>query len=214
MKIESDGAECKHGLQPATCVLCNGSLERASLERHHGSGGNRSSGRKTPENSETYYGHSWSEWFEMQDAVVSYIGEKAKAGEKATYGELWGALEERLGRDLGNPHYQLPSLLGYVALEGFERTNLVLTALVIYEGRPDQPGDGFFRLAAGLGIFDEKDAPEIGQEWSQMTPAQEVFWETQVAGLFKFFAGSSGTVTKKATVLDSVDGDGGGRGEV
>ena len=139
---------------------------------------------------------------------------EGQGGREATYGELWGALEERLGRDLGNPHYQLPSLLGYVALEGFERTNLVLTALVIYEGRPDQPGDGFFRLAAGLGIFDEKDAPEIGQEWSQMTPAQEVFWETQVAGLFKFFAGSSGTVTKKATVLDSVDGDGGGRGEV
>ncbi len=193
MDVDSDAAECKHGLQPATCVLCNGSLERAASQRRQSGGVTRSSGRKTPENSETYYGHSWSEWFEMQDEVISYIGEKAKAGEKTTYGELWGALEARLGKDLGNPHYQLPSLLGYVALEGFERTNLVLTALVIYEGRPDQPGDGFFRLAAGLGILDEKDAPEVGEDWSQMTPAQRAFWEQQVTDLFKYFENAPGT---------------------
>ncbi len=80
MNVDSDADECKHGLQPTTCVLCNGSLERAALERRQGSIGNRSSGRKTPDNSETYYGHSWSEWFEMQDAVITYIGEVQLSG--------------------------------------------------------------------------------------------------------------------------------------
>jgi hypothetical protein len=177
-------------METAACVLCNGWAERVAVASQPEARKSKST-RKTPETSPTYYGHPWSEWFAMRDAVLTYIGEKARSGKKTTYGELWSAIEARLGKDLGNPHYQLPSLLGYAATEGFEQTNLVVTALVIYEGRPEMPGDGFFKIAAEFGIFDEKDAPEDGREWTEMNPTQRSFWEQQVRDLFALYSSTS-----------------------
>lgn len=83
--------ECKHGLQTATCVLCNGWAERVAARQPEVRAPR--STRKTPETSSTYYGHPWNEWFEMRDAVLAFIGSKARAGQKTTYGELWDAIK-------------------------------------------------------------------------------------------------------------------------
>jgi hypothetical protein len=179
--------DCMHGMLKVSCVFCNGSAERVRVASQEPAAAARSTTRRTPENSPTYFGHRWPEWFQMRDTVLAHIEERARRREKTTYSELWSEMEDRLGKDLGNPLRQLPSLLGWVGVEGFERTHLVITALVVYEDRPDQPGDGFFRLAAELGDFPEEDAPKIGEEWPQMTEKQKGYWEGQVEALFAWY---------------------------
>jgi hypothetical protein len=177
--------ECIHGLAPLTCSIC---LDR-TRPKPVATTRERSlyDGRKTPENSDSYFDHTWPEWFEMRDAGIAYVSELAREARKTRYGELWKEIRNRLGRDIGSHIYQLPMLLEYMSVDFFEDTGLILTALVEYAEGEEKPGDGFFRLAGALGAIPKDQVPEYGTEWVNMTPEQEAFWKSQVEKLFEYF---------------------------
>jgi hypothetical protein len=126
----------------------------------------------------------------MRDAGAAHIISRAGRRRKTYYGELWTAIERQAGEELGNSWRQLPYLLGDIAEHVYDEIGLILTALVIYEGGDEHPGEGFFRLAAEMGALREEDAPPVGDRWEGMTTAQRDFWETQVQSLFARFAGT------------------------
>jgi hypothetical protein len=99
-----------------------------------------------------------------------------------TYGELWAAAEDRLGRRLGSRYRQQPFLLEYIADRTFERKHALITALVVDEGNP-RPGEGFFRLAVARDLLPPEDAPASGEPWTEMTARQRSFWYSQLATL-------------------------------
>jgi hypothetical protein len=137
--------ECIHGLVLETCSICLGHFRPKAVAMSRG----RSSydGRKTPDNSDSYFDQLWPEWFEMRDAGTSYVSDLARKGWKTHYGELWREIGNRLGRDIGNHVYQPPMLLEYMSVDFYEKTGLILTAPVEYAEGKEMPGVGFFRLA-------------------------------------------------------------------
>ena len=182
--------ECIHGLAEGTCSIC---LDR-SRPKPPAVSRERSlyDGRKTPENSDSYFDHTWPEWFEMRDAGIAFVSDVAREGRKTRYGELWKDIRNRLGRDIGSHIYQLPMLLEYMSVDFYEETGLILTALVEYAEGEEMPGDGFFRLAGMVGAIPKEQVPEFGTEWVAMTPEQEAFWKSQVEGLFEYFKPTTG----------------------
>ena len=122
----------------------------------------------------------------MRDAARRHLERCAAEGHLTTYGELWDAISADLGRDLGNHWRQLPNLLGYVSVAAYEDLELIPTALVVAPDLGDEPGPGFFRIAAELGAIPDAEAPPEGEAWT-MSPSQRAFWETQVEGLYQRF---------------------------
>lgn len=181
--------ECLHGLAPDTCSICLDRTRPTPPPRAHAT--SVFDGRKTPENSDDYFGHSWPEWFTMRDAGIAYISFRARGREMTGYHELWRAIAEKLGIDIGNPYRQEPWLLEYLSREFFEQTGLILSALVRYEEGDESPGEGFFRLAGILGVLAPEHVPEVGVPWKGMTPEQERFWREQVDGVYAHFANVS-----------------------
>lgn len=143
--------------------------------------------RKSPENSSDMFGHPWPVWFQMRDAGVEYLQQCARERRYATYGELWQAIGDALGEDIGNHWRQLPILLGYMSVAAFPDLDLILTALVVSPDQSDGPGPGFFRIAAELGALSETESPPEGENWS-MTDAQRAYWDETVHALFDRFA--------------------------
>ena len=150
--------------------------------RRKQSSGTRS-GRRTPDNSPDIFGHPWPKWFQMRDVALDYLRTCAAERRLTTYHELWAAIEASVGEDLGNSWRQLPNLLGYVSEQGYPDLGWIPTALVVAHDNDDEPGPGFFRIAAQLGILDEADAPPTGQAW-EMTERQRAFWQEQIEGMF------------------------------
>ena len=147
--------------------------------------------RKNPQNSTSFFGHSWPEWFEMRDAAFSFLCVCAGERRLSSYHELWTTVGTALGKDLGNHWRQLPHLLGYVSERSLEEVGVLATALVIYD--PDDasssPGPGFFSLAVSLGLLDAADGPQDADTWT-MTNRQRTFWRQQVQGMFDRFGAS------------------------
>lgn len=155
-------------------------LQMAKAKESPKKGPSSGSGRKTPENSSAFFGHPWSLWFAMRDAGYEHIIERARDRKTTTYGELWVAVTAKLGEDLGNPWRQIDHLLGSIGEVAYDKDGLMPTALVMYEGTGEtNPGPGFFRLAANMGLFPGGDAPPVGEEWNEMTARQRTFWEDQ-----------------------------------
>ena len=144
-------------------------------------------GRKTPENSSAMFGHPWPVWFEMRDAASAHFRECASEQRTTSYTELWRAINEAIGEDLGDHWRQLPILLGFVAEHSFNDLGLISTALVVHQEGDDEPGPGFFRIAAELGALPEADAPPKGVDW-RITERQRDFWQSSVDGMFERFA--------------------------
>jgi hypothetical protein len=157
----------------------------ASKKQSASSGG----GRRTPENSDTYFGHPWPIWFSMRDAGYEHIIERARLGQTTTYTELWAAITATLGPDLGNRYWQMGHLLGAIAEHAHDKDGVMPTALVMNEGDGEtNAGPGFFRLAADMGLLPEGVAPPAGEPWKEMTAAQRTFWEGQCDLVFARFA--------------------------
>lgn len=148
-----------------------------------------SSERRTPENSQDYFGHPWPEWFAMRDAAFDFLVECARGRRTAGYGETWDAVGAAIGKELGSHWRELPNLLGFVSERSQAELGLLSTALVIYQ--PDAvssgPGAGFFRMATRMGLLDDSDSPPDGEEWV-MSERQRDFWQSQVDALFERFA--------------------------
>ena len=148
-----------------------------------------SDGRKTPENSTTFFGHTWAEWFRMRDAGYAFLCERASHRRMVSYREVWDAVGNALPFDIGPMYRQVPHLLRYISMYAVDEFGFLPTALVTYDGDPDVgPGPGFFRLAGSLGLIPEADVPAEGEEWRAMTPNQRRFWTEQLEGTFGRFA--------------------------
>ena len=145
-------------------------------------------GRRTPENSEDFFDHPWSEWFAMRDAGVDLLERHAKKRTTTTYKKFWSGIQSGFVGDVGKSGRQVPQLLRYIGELSFDKYGLILTALVVTDGHDPHPSEGFFRLAARLGLIPEDEAPEKGVEWIGMSKAQRTFWKAQVEGLYKYFA--------------------------
>jgi hypothetical protein len=172
--------ECIHGLTLTTCVICKAPRGRQPAANRTSS---YNDGCKTPENSHDYFGHPWPEWFAMCDAGAAYIRERALNGELVTYGELWEATERQMDKPIGNPWRQVPKFLMHISDREYERTGALLSALVVEDGPDGHPSEGFFRLAAARGFLAPEDAPIEGEPWTEMTPAQQRCWESQLESL-------------------------------
>ena len=145
--------------------------------------------RKTPENSDSYFGHSWPFWFAMRDAGNEHIIECARERRTTTYADLWAAITASLGEELGNRWWQMGPLLGAMGEAAHEKDGIMPTALVMAEGDGEtNPGPGFFRLAADMGQFPEDQTPPKGEPWTKMTETQRRFWEEQRDLVFAKFA--------------------------
>ena len=119
----------------------------------------------------------------MRDAAIEYLNVCAAEHRLTTYNELWAAIERSLGIELGNPWRPMPNLLGYVSEKGYPELGWIPTALIVAHDNDDEPGPGFFRIAAKLGALPEADAPPPGQDW-EMTGRQRAFWDSQIQGMF------------------------------
>ncbi|MGP0032124.1 MAG: hypothetical protein ACLPVF_16665 [Acidimicrobiales bacterium] len=153
------------------------------------------SGRKNPDNSTSMYGHPWPYWFQMRDTAMEVISEAAAKGELVHYGDLWKEIERRLGANLGDRWIQMPNLLGYVSDHFHEEIGALPTAVVVSQGTPPKPEQGFFMLAVARGYLPQADAPREGEDWKVMTPRQEAFWEEQVLTVFRWAAARFGKST-------------------
>jgi hypothetical protein len=149
------------------------------------------SGRRTPGNSPDMFGHPWPVWFAMRDAVLDHVKVCASERRLTSYGETWAVVQATLGADLGNPWRQIPSLLGYVSVAAYPELDLIPTALVVAPDSDDEPGPGFFRIAAELGALDDSESPPEGESWV-MSEAQRTYWQANVQGMFDRFAPASG----------------------
>jgi hypothetical protein len=145
--------------------------------------------RKTREISDQYHGHPWDEWDQMRDVGLDLIKERAAKGEFVTLTQLWEGAVDKLGKPLGNSHFQLPALLEHIALKGLDETGLLVTAVVTYQDGEPTPGPGLFALAASKGLIPEADAPKDLKTWT-MTENQRAFWQQQVDAVFAKFASS------------------------
>lgn len=174
---------CEHGNVLQLCPKCKDAFRaKRRVERQHSE---TWTGRKTPDNSDSYFGHTWPEWFAMRDAGAAIILEHGRKRRYMTYPQLWAGVRTRVGFEIGHPWRQVPSLLEYISDYTFEEIGLFVTALVV-DGDPlTGPSEGFFRLAAQRGALSESDAPPTGIPWTGMTARQRVFWEEQVARIFE-----------------------------
>ncbi len=159
--------------------------KQAATKRKSTSG---SSARKTRENSTEYHGHSWDEWDAMRDAAFALVVERAAKREFTAYTDIWSHVVGVLGKELGNAYFQLPALLEHMTLKGLEDSELIVTALVTYEGDEPTPGPGFFAVAVQKGTIASFDAPAKGEVF-RMTDEQRAFWQQQVDGLFAKYGG-------------------------
>jgi hypothetical protein len=173
---------CEHGVILQLCPNCKSAFrERRQVERKRSDSW---SGRKTPDNSSSFHGHTWPEWFAMRDAGAAIILEHARAHEYLTYPQFWAGVRSSVDFDIGHPWRQIPILLEYISDYTFEEIGLFVTALVI-DGEPRiGPKEGFFRLASQRGALPEADAPPPGVVWTGMNARQRAFWEEQVARIF------------------------------
>ena len=151
--------------------------------------GTSNSDRKTPENSDTFYGHPWVEWFAMRDAGIAILRDRGAVRRLITYPELWEAIETRLGKELGSSQWKVSRLLEDIDEESGLDAQFILTALVV-DARTGEPSEGFLRLASKRHLLAEKDTPPIGQAGQKLTPEQRRFWEDQKAGVFKLLNAS------------------------
>ena len=147
------------------------------------------SGRKSPSNSVDMFGHPWQEWFAMRDAAYEFLRRCARDRSTTASGDVWHAVSEALGTDLGSHWRKLPHLLGHVSEHSHAESGVLASALVISvpDDQESGPGAGFFRVAASLGLIDRPDAPAAGTEWV-MTEAQRGFWREQVDAVFAKFS--------------------------
>jgi hypothetical protein len=151
------------------------------------------SGRKNPENSSSMYGHPWPVWFQMRDTAMELIAEASGMGNLIHYGDLWKEIERRLGSNLGDRWIQMPNLLGYVSDQFHEEIGALPTAVVVSQGTPPKPEQGFFSLAVSEGYLDQVDAPQ--DDWKVMTPRQKAFWQEQVSTVCSWAARKAGNRT-------------------
>jgi len=179
--------ECKHGVRATNCGICKEPI-RANPPRKMTSTSGIYQGRRTPENSEDFFDHPWSEWFAMRDAGVDLLERHAKKRTTTTYKKFWSGVQAGFAGDVGKSGRQVPQLLRYIGELSNDRYALILFALVITEGDDPHPSEGFFKLAARLGLIPDGEAPEKGVEWIGMSKMQRTFWKDQVEGLYKFFA--------------------------
>jgi hypothetical protein len=100
---------------------------------------------------------------------------------------MWMAIAAAMERDIGGFRLQMPNLLRRLAEQSLEEIGLVLTALVVYDDRPEYPGGGLFQLAVREGLLPEGEEHVLGPGLKGLTSAQRRFWEHQVAALFDFF---------------------------
>jgi hypothetical protein len=174
---------CEHGVVLQFCPTCRVLFQekrRQERLRSEATAGER----KSPLNSETYFDHSWKEWFEMRDAGAALIFEHARQRKFLTYPELWAGIRARVDFEIGNPWRQVPHLLGYISECTFEEIGLFVTALIVDGDAQHGPSEGFFRLAADRGALPEADSPPKGIIWTGMSPRQKAFWESQVERIF------------------------------
>jgi hypothetical protein len=173
---------CEHGVVLQLCPKCKKAFrEKQRVERRRSDSW---TGRKTPENSDSFFGHAWPEWFAMRDSGAAIILEHARARQFLTYPELWAGVRSRMGFEIGHPWRQIPILLEYISDYTFEEIGLFVTAIVVDGAPQNGPSEGFFRLAAQRGALPEADAPPTGVLWKGMTARQRAFWEEQVSGIF------------------------------
>ena len=143
--------------------------------------------RKSPESSSTFFGYPWAEWFEMRDAGRARLNTCAAERQLIAYGDLWAAIAETVGRELGSQHLALPRLLrdiGDVAIKDGEPNPM---ALAVQSTGDQEPGAGFFRTAVALHELPAVDEPAKGEDWT-MTDAQRTHWRTKVDALYAYFA--------------------------
>ena len=115
---------CQHGKWIHNCRPCR-EKRRQSLPKYKGTS---TSDKKTPENSDTFYGHPWAEWFAMRDAGITILRERGAGRRLITYPELWEAIETRLGKDLGNSQWKISRLLEDIDEESGLDAQFILTA--------------------------------------------------------------------------------------
>jgi hypothetical protein len=173
---------CEHGFVLQLCPKCKGAFREKRRVESRGAGS--WAGRKSPDNSDSYFGHTWPEWFAMRDAGAAIILEHGRIRHYLTYPQLWAGIRKRVEFEIGHPWRQIPSLLGYISDYTFEEIGLFVTALVVDGDPSNGPSEGFFRLAAQRGALAERDAPPTGIPWTGMTTGQKAFWEEQVARIF------------------------------
>lgn len=143
--------------------------------------------RKSPETSATFFGYPWAEWFEMRDAGRARLNACAAEKELTSYGELWQAIADSVGRELGSPHLALPRLLRDIADVAMKDGDPNPMALAVPSAGDQEPGAGFFRTAVALHQLPAVDEPPTGEDWV-MTDAQRRFWRAQVDAVFGHFA--------------------------
>src|ERR1035437_5464912 len=153
-----DSQECKHGVRTGRCTICNAPPRSGRDFRGQDPRTGRSKQRRTPENTETYYGHPWPEWLQMEEIGRQYIVEKARRRQTTKYGEMWAAIESAMGQDIGQFRLQMPNLLRRLAETSLDEFGLVVTALVVYDQLPEYPGEGLFQLAVREGLLPEREA--------------------------------------------------------
>ena len=143
--------------------------------------------RRSPATSATFFGYPWPEWFEMRDAGRACLAECAAERQLMTYGELWTAIGERVGRELGSPHLALPRLLKDIAEVTIKDREPNPTALVVQKDGDQEPGAGFFRDAVALHELAAVEEPPKGEDWV-MSDGQRTYWTKQVTALHEHYA--------------------------
>ena len=167
---------CEHGKIPQFCSVC-----KVKIRERNRTKSQQATGRKTPQNSASFFGHTWDQWFEMCDVGTRVILDCARRGGLILYSDLWQAIQTEIEWDIGHPWRQIPFLLEYISDRTYEDLGIFITALAVDGvGGNHGPSEGFFRLAASRGALPESDSPPIGMPWTGMTPNQRRFWREQV----------------------------------
>jgi len=126
----------------------------------------------------TKWGRTESEWDELVEETIRFLGEKAKLRQTTTYSELNYILHRRTGAKLFDFNMErdraaVGALLGEASERMLPVVGAMVSSIVLYLDANDA-GTGFYKLAKQLGLLTDNSK-------------RLEFWTDQVNSVFDFY---------------------------
>ncbi len=113
----------------------------------------------------------------MHIMLYNHLVQLARAQGLTTYSDI--APLANLSMDNAEDRERISQLLGEIVLQDVAEGRPMLTALVVHRGKDNNPGEGFFTVAAQLGRFTgtRQQLPRL-EFWMSQVKETHAYWAT------------------------------------
>lgn len=166
---------CSHNKWVRACKQCDPGRNVANLQYKDST----IPGPLTPENSPSFYGYAWEDWFALRDSGIAILKEVGSEGRLTYYSTFYPKVYRSVGLSPKAASGERSRLLKCINDDSGLDARYLLTCLLLTGKKPRKPMRGFFTAAAERGLFPESEVPKPEDEDRALTPAQKEFWEDQ-----------------------------------